>query len=49
MRKAAAARRRAAAFLWGDYGGAPVDYVMAIAAVYALMVVCVVRNLSQGA
>ena len=39
---------RAYAFLFGEYGGPPVDYLLAIAAVYAAMIVMVARNLLTG-
>ncbi|MEM0950308.1 MAG: hypothetical protein AAGK37_23160 [Pseudomonadota bacterium] len=37
------------AFLFGTYRGPAVDYLMAIAVVYAAMVVLVVHNLAAGA
>jgi len=38
-------RRKARAFVAGDYGGAPVDYLMAIAIVYTAMVVMTAHDL----
>ena len=45
IRKAGA---RAGAFIWGDYPGAPIDYLTAFGAVYAVMVVLVARNIMLG-
>ena len=39
--------RRACAFVAGSYGGAPVDYLMAIALVYAAMVVTVAHDIMR--
>ena len=42
------AGRRVAAFVLGTYPGAPVDYLIAFGAVYAVMVVLVARNIMHG-
>lgn len=37
--------RRLRAFFFGQYGGPPIDYLLAIAAVYVAMIVIVARDL----